>query len=179
MEIWLPKPIVGDRVRLRAVQGHDVTYLVELWTDDRVRRYLGGPLDPEAALTRATLAVGARNAFAVEQVGGGSLTGLCSIGTYRTGDTEVSYEFLPAYWGAGYALEAVALVVQWAFDNLRPQRLIAVTQSANDRSRRLLHALGMTECDEFEEFDAAQTMYAINHPSGARNRCDRPKTWST
>jgi RimJ/RimL family protein N-acetyltransferase len=41
-------------------------------------------------------------------------------------------------------------------------RIIAVTQEANERSRRLLSALGMRMVDRYEEFGAPQTVYAVD-----------------
>jgi RimJ/RimL family protein N-acetyltransferase len=43
--------------------------------------------------------------------------------------------------------------------------LIAVTQTANARSRRLLERLGMTAAEEFEEFGAQQTLYRAQNPA--------------
>ncbi|WP_327367210.1 GNAT family N-acetyltransferase [Streptomyces sp. NBC_01217] len=46
--------------------------------------------------------------------------------------------------GLGYAREAVAAFVDWALENVLSDNLlvIAVTQEANVRSRRLLHRVG-------------------------------------
>ena len=46
--------------------------------------------------------------------------------------------------------------------------VVAVTQEANERPRRLLELVGMTLIDNFVEFDAPQAMYSIE-PHFARN----------
>jgi hypothetical protein len=40
--------------------------------------------------------------------------------------------------------------------------VVAVTQEANDRSRRLLESVGMSLVDSFVEFDAPQVMYLVD-----------------
>jgi RimJ/RimL family protein N-acetyltransferase len=39
-----------------------------------------------------------------------------------------------------------------------------MTQEANQRSRRLLEALGMRLVDRFVEWDAPQNMYSLDRP---------------
>jgi len=81
------------------------------------------------------------------------------------GGTEVSYEFLPSSWKQGFATEAVRCVIDHAFRSEGIEELIAVTQSANEPSRRLLERLGMTASEQFEEFGEQQTLYRAQRPS--------------
>jgi RimJ/RimL family protein N-acetyltransferase len=78
--------------------------------------------------------------------------------------TEVSYSFLPEHWGHGYAREAVTAVVDWALaDSVAASpAVIAITQQANVRSRRLLESIGMSLVESFVEFDAPQVMYSVD-----------------
>ncbi|MFF3864593.1 GNAT family N-acetyltransferase [Micromonospora sp. NPDC001898] len=95
----------------------------------------------------------------------GAVVGWCRLGRYRTGELELSYVFLPEWWGRGYAREACAAAVGPAFERFPDDaRLIAVTQEASDRSVRLLDGLGMTRVDAFEEFGARQVRYAVDRP---------------
>jgi RimJ/RimL family protein N-acetyltransferase len=57
----------------------------------------------------------------------------------------------------------VSAALGWAFDDLpsRDPSIIAVTQEANSRSRRLLEAIGMQLISSFVEWDAPQTMYSM------------------
>ncbi|WP_278259122.1 GNAT family N-acetyltransferase [Nocardioides convexus] len=58
---------------------------------------------------------------------------------------DLGYLFLPAHWGQGYAAEAAAAVLDW-LALVRPGgRVLATTQSANERSMRLAARLGFTE----------------------------------
>jgi RimJ/RimL family protein N-acetyltransferase len=62
-------------------------------------------------------------------------------------EREVSYAFLPEHWGHGYAREAVPAVIAWAFERLPApyaMRVVAETGADNQRSRRLLEAIGLS-----------------------------------
>lgn len=47
------------------------------------------------------------------------------------------------YWGQGYASEACRALLRCAFDNLRLQRIVTITNQHNEPSIRLLQRLGM------------------------------------
>lgn len=50
---------------------------------------------------------------------------------------------LPDYWGNGYAPEAGKAFINWIFDNLNPQRVVATTERDNHNSQRVMKKLGM------------------------------------
>jgi ribosomal-protein-alanine N-acetyltransferase len=77
----------------------------------------------------------------------------------------LAYEFLPEHWGHGYAEEACRAVLRWGLESLRVDRIIAVTQSANIRSRHLLEKLGMTLIGNCEEWGEPQSVYRITNPA--------------
>ncbi len=160
--VWLARPLATERLRLRMVADEDATFLVRLWTDPEVQRFLGGARQVGTLRQAARHRVAARGLFLV--TAGGTQLGTVRLHPYaRTGETEVSYTFLPDHWGHGYAREAVGAVLRWGFedDPVLP-RIIAVTQEANERSRRLLSALGMRMADRYEEFGAPQTVYVVD-----------------
>jgi RimJ/RimL family protein N-acetyltransferase len=141
--------------------------LERTWLDPQIRQYLGGPLDDDAlALKRASptrpgdLAVTLLN---------GQVVGFCRLGRYHTGDLELSYAFLSEHWRCGYARESCAAVLQWAFHEVPGTgRVVAWTQVANQRSRRLLYALGMAEIDRFVKHGRPQLLYALPAPTTRR-----------
>lgn len=160
--VWLERPLATARLELRMVAEDDAAFLVRLWTDPEVRRYLGGTRQVRTLRQAARHRVAARGLFMVTT--GWSRLGTVRLHPYaRTGETEVSYTFLPEHWGRGYAREAVTAVLCWGFaDDPALPRIIAVTQEANERSRRLLSALGMRMVDRYEEFGAPQIVYAVD-----------------
>jgi 8-oxo-dGTP pyrophosphatase MutT (NUDIX family)/GNAT superfamily N-acetyltransferase len=167
-EPWLPKALETDRLRLRAVTAEDVPLIGRLSTDAEVRRYLGGPRAIDQAHELAIRRLGRHDVFTVMVQATETPIGIVALAPYaRTGETEVSYQLLPEHWGCGYGREAVSAVLEWGFGNEHAAtlpRIIAVTQEANQRSRRLLESLGMILVDRFVEFDAPQAMYALHRP---------------
>ncbi|MFC4148011.1 GNAT family N-acetyltransferase [Micromonospora mangrovi] len=151
-----------ERLVLREVRSHDLAVLERMWQDPVMRRYLGGPVPDEVVAERR---VGDHTGSLMVTKRSGEIVGWCRLGRYRTGDLELSYAFLPEWWGRGYAREGCAAAVGLAFDRFPDAtRLVAVTQEANRRSVHLLEALGMVRVDTFDEFGARQVMYAVDRP---------------
>lgn len=65
---------------------------------------------------------------------------------------EIGWRLAREFWGCGYALEAARRVLQYAFETLRLDEVVAFTVPANDRSWRLMQRLGMRR-DADGDFD--------------------------
>lgn len=151
-------PLRTERLVLRPVRARDLPAVTRLWTDPEVRRHLGGPVIDSVVRIRQRRIVGAPGFHAVERSADGEVLGMVTVEPgARDGEAEVSYQFLPEHWGQGYAREAVAAAVERALD-VTPS-VVAVTQEANARSRRLLEAVGMECAGSFVEWDAHQVLY--------------------
>ncbi|WP_425463860.1 GNAT family N-acetyltransferase [Nocardioides aurantiacus] len=162
---WPPAPIRTESLTVRPPRAEDRTGFIELLCSDEVREYLGGPLlrgDVERDLpaTPGNLP----GIFAIEADGQfvGSVT-LDRRDPERPGhlseggnEVEVSYTLLPAYWGRGYATEAVGGVLEWAERALPGEPVLLCTQLANAASMRLAARLGFVQQNRFSEFDAEQ-----------------------
>ena len=177
--VWLSEPLTTERLRLRAFAEEDRPSVVRLRSDERVRRYLGGarpPADLEAALAKQ--AMGATwGVFAVADRRTDRVMGSVDLCRDR-GELEVSWVLLPEHWGAGFACEAVAAVIAWAFEQAADRRIIAVTQSANTASCRLAERLGMTPEATFEEYGAEQVQFVLPRADTplAQSPSSRPHT---
>lgn len=57
---------------------------------------------------------------------------------------EIYYNFLPEFWGKGYATEIGKRLVKFGFDDLKLHKIEAGVQIENFRSIRVLEKLGMT-----------------------------------
>ncbi|MFD3573094.1 GNAT family N-acetyltransferase [Streptomyces sp. NPDC058644] len=162
-----PATLTVDRLVLRPIEAGDVPAMVRLWTDAEVRRHLGGPVDKETLRVRERHCVGVRGAFSVTLRTDGSVIGGVQLepDARRAGRVEVSYQLLPEHWGFGYGREAVAAAVDWVRDWGREattsggEEVVAVTQEANVRSRRLLESIGMRQTEAFVEWGAEQVLY--------------------
>ena len=74
----------------------------------------------------------------------------------KCNEVEVSYTFLPAKWGNGYATEAVESALRWVEGVLPGEPVVLCTQASSDASMRLAARLGFVEQGRFVEFDAVQ-----------------------
>ena len=57
-------------------------------------------------------------------------------------DVDIGYALLPEFWSHGYALESASAVVSYAREKLGLKRVVAVTNSNNQSSIRLLEKMG-------------------------------------
>lgn len=120
--------------------------------DERVGTHIGGPdVTTLDALRQRIAALVAGPPAEYEEVwlnwvvaAHGTVVGRIEA-TLHDGLAEVAYVFGPAWWGRGYATEAVA----WMLDHLHHERGIdacwAAVAPANDASVRLLTRLGFRE----------------------------------
>jgi RimJ/RimL family protein N-acetyltransferase len=155
--------VTAERVTLRRASAADVDALVRLATDPDVRRYLGGPADDETVAAIVAGPHGQRRGsfLVVDRAGGdgaGEVVGGVVLDRDR-GELEVGYLLLPEHWGRGLAGEAVRALLTWAPHAFpADDHVIAVTQTANQRSLALLARLGFTERERFVEYDAEQVL---------------------
>ena len=61
----------------------------------------------------------------------------------NTTEMGLYYEFAPAYWRQGYATEAARGLIDYAFNTLRLERIIAETDFDNLASQGVMRRLGM------------------------------------
>lgn len=67
------------------------------------------------------------------------------------------------HWGKGYATEAGAASIQYAWDELGADRVISLIRPANHRSIRVAEKLGERLVDEID-FDGPALVYAVDRP---------------
>lgn len=71
-----------------------------------------------------------------EQIGDACFKG------FNNGSPEIGYGINDAYWGRGYATEAVAALCEWAFTMPGVVAVEAEAEADNERSKRVLSKLG-------------------------------------
>ena len=143
------------RLLIRAIELQDVESIVGLWTDPQVTEHLGGPkdagvireysielaTDPEAVFTED-----GDRWWSVCLRDSGEWIGKCGLLSKEVeGDNEIelSYFFLPAAWGHGYATEAARCIADHAFAQLALPSLIALIDPVNMRSSNVALRVGM------------------------------------
>lgn len=62
----------------------------------------------------------------------------------ETQEIEIGYALFKEFWGRGYAVEASKSFIRYGFEELRLEKIVAVTSPENRNSRRVMEKLGMT-----------------------------------
>lgn len=147
-----PHPLVLETARLRLgpVLPRDTPAMHALWIEPEVRRFLWDDCEISVGTAAAHTEASARD-FAAHRFGlwsvrtrdADTLIGFCGLRAAETGEPELRFGLLPAFWGFGFAQEASHAVLRHAFQTLHLPRVTANTDPPNARSARTLAALGM------------------------------------
>lgn len=162
-------------IQLRNGRVSDAARMVQLFTDDRVRRHLGGPKRKTIAwlLALASL-VGARCgrrrwAQIICDARTGRMLGTVMVNRrapHRPGhvrpegrELELSYVLLPDAWGQGIAETACRnLLARVAAEVQSDEPVLVVTQASNQKALALAARLAFGGSDKFTEFGSVQHM---------------------
>ncbi len=132
-----------ERLVLRRKMEKDIPFMLDLFNNDDVRRYLGGyPPRDEHSMLRMI-----RGRREIEWVAALADTdeyiGECMLLKIVDGYLgEIGYYFRRDFWGHGYAEEAARAVICHCSETLHLKRLCATIDKDNIRSRKLIEKLG-------------------------------------
>ena len=162
--IHSPEPLLleTNRLILRPWRGSDREPFAAMSCDPEVMAYLLPFASPEAvdnwiARQQAHLATYGFCLWAVEARDTGEFMG--AAGLLRIGyeahfapAVEVGWRLARRFWGKGYAPEAASAAINFGFDRLGLQEIVANTVPHNSNSRRVMEKLGMAY-DPADDFD--------------------------
>lgn len=140
------------RLRLRRFRPEDAGSCLENWAaDERVFRFLS-----QTPMSRADVEkwlAGAEEAYAspatyywaIEKREAPGVIGEIFVDDFseRNGWCEIDYKLGPAFWGQGYAAEALAAVMACLFDQVGFHRVQAKCSVGNAASERVMEKAGM------------------------------------
>ena len=144
--------LTTERLALRRLSDADAEFILALLNEPSFIRNVGDKGVRDADGARAYIANGPvasyeRNGFGLWAVMLRELDtpiGICGLLKRDTlDDVDIGFAFLPAFWSRGYALEAVTAVLSHARDVLGVERVVAVVNSDNASSRKLLMKVGL------------------------------------
>lgn len=159
-----------DRLLLRHVQPSDISALIDLWVDPDVTKHMGGPRDREKLQTIFDEDV--KDPFAYEfdlwpvvEKETKEVIGHCGLLDKEVDgkeEIEVNYIFKSSAWGKGYASEIAHAIIEYAFEEKKLNRLIALIKPDNQSSERVAVKIGMTfEKEVIRPGGAARKVYVI------------------
>ena len=154
--------LATPRLLLRHWRDDDLTPFAALNADPEVMRYFPATLtraqsDEFATYIQVLMAAQGWGLWAVEVPGVAPFIGFVGLNrpgfeAHFTPAVEVGWRLGRAYWGNGYATEAAAAALTFAFDQLRCPEVVSFTSTVNEPSIRVMRRLAMSH-DPADDFD--------------------------
>ncbi len=156
-----------ERLHLRLFTLADVQIMFELNSDPEIIRYAEATPARDLQEARQRLEQGpladykkyGYGRFAVELKETGKVIGFCGIKYIPEIDLpEVGYRYLTEYWGRGIGTEAARVCVDFARDDLKIKKLVALIMPENMGSIKVAEKLGMSKGPliHIDDIDAIQ-----------------------
>jgi RimJ/RimL family protein N-acetyltransferase len=162
--------IETERLTLRRDTPDDRAALHAMWADPRVMADLGPVKTPEAS----DAALAKHHSYhpqglgfwVVERRADRAVMGFVGLkpgapDTPIAGALEVGWMLAVPFWKQGFAYEAAAASIDWAWRNRDDAAIVAITSRQNAKSRGLMSRLGMTHVPEL---DFAHPLFTIDDP---------------
>lgn len=148
-------PLATERLMFRDWQASDLEPLHSICCDPSVMQFVGDG-EPWSRERTEQFIVSAREMsrtlgfcrWPVIDKSCSALIGFCGFIPASDG-AEIGWRLAQASWGRGLATEAARAVLQFGFETLRFQRVIATVQSPNRASIRVVEKLGMQRESSF------------------------------
>ncbi len=159
-------PLVTERLLVRPWSPADTEDALAIYGVADVTDWLTPATDRigDAATMRSVLsawaeaqvnAVPPRGRWAIEHRGRGTVLGglvIRLLPPYDEDDLEISYQLRPDAWGHGYATEAAAALIRWAFTHDDVEELFAVARPDNTAAIATARRLGMDWVGETDKY---------------------------
>ncbi|WP_371325325.1 GNAT family N-acetyltransferase [Dechloromonas sp. ZY10] len=149
-----------SRLRLRHWRDQDFAPFAALNADPQVMAYFPAPLDQAASEALAVhcqslIAAQGWGFWAAELKAGCEFIGF--VGLHRpiaelpfSPCVEIGWRLARPFWGQGYASEAAGAALEFAFDTLALDEVVAFTSLDNRRSQAVMERLGMRRAENFQ-----------------------------
>ncbi|MGL1892486.1 MAG: GNAT family N-acetyltransferase [Spirochaetaceae bacterium] len=161
--------IESERLLLRNLTPLDKDFLLDLWTNDQVTKYMGGPRlrDKLSISLDEDITEPYKYEFdlwiLVDKSTGKSIghCGLLDKEVEGNSEIEVVYVIDPNFWGKGYATEISKAVIDYAFSTKKLNRVIALIKPNNIASEKVASNCGMVhEKDVVRETGINMKLYS-------------------
>ena len=154
-----------ERCILKKIEKDDFEEIKKMYINECVRKYLGGIIqetDLEKKFSKLFEKSLNLNYWKILEKGTDNFLGMIYLDTHYNGiNNEISYEFLPQFWGKGYGFETINCVIKYCFDELCLSELLAETQIKNTRSIKLLKKLNFVLTEIVERFGEEQGIFKL------------------
>ncbi|TVX93388.1 GNAT family N-acetyltransferase [Paenibacillus agilis] len=142
-----------DRLHLRKMKVSDSSSLFSIWSDPDVTKFMNVTsfTDEDQAKDMIKLLdeLSQNNKairFSIIEMESNEIIGSCGFNylDFEHAKAEIGYDIAKAYWGKGYASEAVRSLLDYGFSDLQLNRIEAKVELDNVSSIKLLQKLNFT-----------------------------------
>jgi RimJ/RimL family protein N-acetyltransferase len=151
------------RLRLRPRVPEDIESIIAMDSDPEVRRFMGGPLDPDIHRkgVLANIIAGRPEAWAIEwKDRAGGFLGMCLLRPLEeTGFTCMGWRLMRQHWGQGLATEAARAVLSHAVHVLGIDPVVAIVNPRNLASIRVAEKIGLLQAGNAYHFGTQQIFF--------------------
>lgn len=139
-----------ERLILRPMTEADIEDVFILRRDDEVMRYIREPVLSRREAEDWINLISSR--WAKDEIGfcsvfekqSGKFAGWCGLWQLKENrEIEVGYAMVKEFWGKGFASEAARAFLEYGFDKLKLEKIVAVARPENAGSRRVMEKIGM------------------------------------
>jgi RimJ/RimL family protein N-acetyltransferase len=163
----MPLPLTTERLVLRPPTLDDLDAWHAIYVDAEAVWY-GAPrssVDENGEKLTRQIAHFAEDGFGmcvVDLTASGETIGAAGLQQLEGGpEIEVGYRFLKKYWGHGYATESARASIDFGFDELALELIVAVALESNVASRRVLEKCGLREIGLTHVYGLEHVKYEI------------------
>ncbi len=143
--------IETKRLKLMPINESHSSALHHFWSDPAVTQFM--TIDPFETIEQTTemiaflvkkMTEGEASRYTIQLKNTEEIIGTCGLNylDYQNNRTEVAYDLGSAYWGKGYAFEALSAFVEWVVLEQNFHRLEAKIDPDNFSSIKLIEKLG-------------------------------------
>lgn len=167
------------RLTFRKFERGDVNVIHAMRSDPEIMRFIGDlsedPADSEKWMTKICAPWNKEGIgyLAIVEKATGQLSGWCGLWVVpETQEIEVGYAIAKSKWGRGYATEAAAAFVEYAFRELELARIVALAFPENAASINVMKKLGMRYVRTGQFYGKRLVQYALNNRSQEGNEAE-------
>ena len=161
--------IETSRLRLRMFTPGDLDALSQITGDPEVMRYLGTSGARSREKTKNTIDAILRHweehgfgIWAVEHKADQRLIGWCGLQMLeKTPEIEIAYLLARDYWNQGLATEAGRAAIEYGFNGLKLERIVAIALPENVGSSRVMEKIGMKYERDAHYYNVDVVYYAL------------------
>jgi RimJ/RimL family protein N-acetyltransferase len=161
------------RLTMRGFTAADFEQYAAATADPEVQRFIGGPMEREESWRSLAMNIGhwqlrGYGQWALERRADGRTIGRAGLWNPEGWfGVEVGWRLDRDTWGQGYATEAAAATLDWAWASLDVDRILSVIDPHNGASMRVAERLGMHRLRDDESHGRPVVIMALDRPAAS------------